>query len=324
MKPSLLTLALISSAFLVSSASAQYATDFEAPTFTSGTIHGQDTWTSSTPDRARILTGSEIAAAVTDLGMTPGVTVHSGSQALLVSGTGGSSATVRVIGGLEVETSVTLEVWAAPLMGTTNPISNMFVTMENITGGRAAAFRFGPAQSLDVGTDVTGIWQPTGLKWEPGKWYRLTMRADYATKTYDFSVDGVQVNTSPIPFYNPAVQNFGQIRIFRGSNQSGAIFDDLSVSASGPRRDIFWSETGGFDGPNLGAIYSAGFDGSDKVAIATGLNRPIGVTLDPKKRPHLLGGRRFCSEPQPHCPREPGWLQPHNSFHWAQDGRSSG
>ncbi|CAN5171314.1 hypothetical protein BH23VER1_BH23VER1_14510 [soil metagenome] len=45
-------------------------------------------------------------------------------------------------------------------------------------------------------------------------------------------------------------------------------------------QDIFWSETGGFAGPNLGAVYTAAFDGSGKSAIATGLNRPIGVDLD--------------------------------------------
>ncbi len=50
-------------------------------------------------------------------------------------------------------------------------------------------------------------------------------------------------------------------------------------SPSAFAQDIFWSETGGFSS-NLGAIYTAAFDGSGKTAIATGLNRPIGVALD--------------------------------------------
>jgi hypothetical protein len=282
MKPFIIT-GILSTALFVLSASAQYATDFEAPTYTAGmTIAGQDTWTSTTPDRAQILTEAEMAAAVTDLGMTPGETVRSGSQALLVSGTGASSATVRVISGLESETMVTLDIWVCPLMGTNNPIGNMFLAMENITGGRAAAFRFGPARSIDYGTTIDGVWQSTGLMWEPGTWYRFTMRVDYGTKTYDFLINGIKVNSSSIVFYNVAVQNFGQVRIFRGTNQSGMIVDDLTVTASGPRRDIFWSETGGFGGPNLGLIYSAAFDGSEKAAVATGLNRPIGLAVDPR------------------------------------------
>ena len=108
------------------------------------------------------------------------------------------------------------------------------------------------------------------------------MRVNYTSQTYDFSIDGVQVNTSPIPFYEAASDSFSQIRVYRGSNQAGVIVDDLSVSVAGPRREIFWSETGGFGGPNLGSVYSAAFDGSGKVAIVTGLNRPIGLALDIK------------------------------------------
>lgn len=278
----LLALVFISSALSVSTAFAQYATDFEAPTFTSGTIDGQDSWTSTNADRARVLTKSGIADELTILGASPGVTVHGGSQALLVSGAGGSSATVRVISGLEAESQVMLNVWVRPLTTATNPIGNVFVTMENSAGTRAAAFRFGPLQSIDYGTTVTGIWQATGKTWDPNTWYRMTMRVNYATRTYDFAVDGVQINSEPIPFYAGSSDSFSQIRVFRDSNQAGVIVDDLRVSVAGPRREIFWSETGGFGGPNLGSVYSAAFDGSDKVAIVTGLNRPIGLALDIK------------------------------------------
>jgi hypothetical protein len=275
---------LFSAAFLVSSAAlAQYATDFEAPTFTSGTtINGQDSWTSTTPDRARVLTATEIAGALTTLGLTPGTTVHSGSQALLVSGLGGNGPTIRAVTGLESETEVLLNVWVRPLTSSMNPTGNVFVTMENSAGTRAAAFRFGPSQSIDYGTAVSSVWQATGKKWDPNAWYRMSMRLDYTARTYDFSIDGVQVNTNPIPFYAATSDSFSQIRIFRGTDQAGMIVDDLSVAVAGPRREIFWSETGTWDAPKLGVIYSAAFDGTGKTAIATNLNRPIGVALDVK------------------------------------------
>jgi hypothetical protein len=55
------------------------------------------------------------------------------------------------------------------------------------------------------------------------------MDVDYSTKTYDFAVDGVPMNTEPIPFYHAASDNFVQVRIFRGAGQAGMIVDDLRV-----------------------------------------------------------------------------------------------
>ncbi len=52
-----------------------------------------------------------------------------------------------------------------------------------------------------------------------------------------------------------------------------------ALSSSAFSQDIFWSETGGF-AANVGAVYTASFDGSGKTSIATALNRPIGVALD--------------------------------------------
>jgi hypothetical protein len=274
---------LFSAAFLVSSAAyAQYATDFEAPTFTAGaTINGQDSWTTGPAINGRVLTGTQIAGELTTLGMSPGVTVHSGSQALLVSGTGASGATIRVIPGLGSETEVLLNVWVRPLTAATNPTGNLFLTMENSAGTRAAAFRFGPAQSIDYGL-VSSAWVPTGKRWDPNVWYRMTLRANYANKTYDFAIDGIQVNTSPIPFYAATSDSFAQVRIFRGTSQAGVIVDDLSVAVAGPRHEIFWSESGPWSGPKLGFVYSTAFDGTAKTAIATNITRPIGIALDVK------------------------------------------
>lgn len=213
------------------SAHAAFMTGFEPPVYVSGTINGQDSWTVSANDAtSRVLTAAEIETELTSAGLTPGVTVHGGAQALLVSGTGASNATIRGVTGLELETRVLLDVFARPLA--IGNLGNTFLTMEDSAGTRAAAFRFGPSNSIDYGTNVAGTWQASGFFWNTDTWYRLSMDVDYFNRTYDFSIDGIKVNTDPIPFYNnlsPA--NFAQLRIFRGSGQGGAIFDDLMVDA---------------------------------------------------------------------------------------------
>jgi hypothetical protein len=217
---------------------AAYVADFESPMFQTGPINGQDSWTTpvAVEQTARMLTADEIALELSNTGRNPGIPVHGGMQALAVSGAGASSATIRQIGGLESDRFVQLDVWARPLTaGTTGaPIGNIFLTMEDSTGDRAAAFRFGfvgGVQTIDYGTAITGVWQASGLQWAEDTWYQLTMTVDYATKTYDFAVNGAKVNANPIPFYTALSDDFRQIRIFRGSNQAGMIVDDLSVQA---------------------------------------------------------------------------------------------
>lgn len=208
---------------------AQYTTGFEPPFF-SGQISGQDAWnTAANPATARVLTGSEIATELTNAGVAPGLTVHGGDQALVVSGTGASNATIRLIPGLETERKIVLEVWTRLLL--TGSTGNIFLTMEDSTGDRAAAFRFGTAfgTTIDYGTNIASVWQSSGFFWNSDTWYRLTLSLDYSDKTYDFSIDGTQVNASPIPFYNAASDDFRQVRIFRGAGQAGMIVDDLTV-----------------------------------------------------------------------------------------------
>ena len=226
-------LSLLALGAISSTASAQYNTGFESPIFTSGTVNGQDSWTSTTPTLARVLTDTEIVSELSTMSITPGQTVHSGSQALFISGTGGSTATIRAIGGLSSENNVTFDVWTRPLTSAT--VGNTFVTMEDAAGDRAAAFRFGPANSIDYATQITtGLWTPTGQTWNADTWYRMTLDVDYAAKTYNFSINGAQMNAQPIPFYTSASDNFAQIRFFRGSNQAGLIADDLTVAVTVP------------------------------------------------------------------------------------------
>ncbi len=222
----------VSAVLITTSAWAQYVTGFETPTYVSGALGGQDSWTSTS---ATIMTAADLSAALSSVGLTPGTTVHGGSQGLFASGTG-SGASVRPVSGLSGENDVVLDVWARPLTPGTSgaALGNIFMTMEDSAGNRAAAFRFGydtatTTAHIDYGSSISGVWQTTGLAWNSDSWYRLTMSVDYAAKTYDFDVNGVRVNTSPIAFYNATSANFAQIRIFRGSNQAGMIVDDLTV-----------------------------------------------------------------------------------------------
>lgn len=206
--------------------------DFEAPTYVSGLLKDQDGWSNDFNDNAvRILTDTEIADVLTATGRTPGQTVHGGSQALLITGPALATTSIRSVTGLESEPNVTLDVWVRPLSAAAgNAIGNVFLTMENAGGTRAAAFRIGPLLSIDYGTAITGVWQATGLVADPDTWYRITMSLDYTARTYDFYVDGVKVNSDPIPFYTATSDSFRQIRIFRGANQAGMIVDDLNVT----------------------------------------------------------------------------------------------
>lgn len=218
--------------------------DFEPPTYVSGLLEGQDAWRNDQNGNAvRVRTAEEISTALAAAGLPVGTPVHGGGQALMVSGGGVATTTLRTITGLETESRVTLEVWVRPLAAgnTGAAIGNTFLTMENASGTRAAAFRLGPSNSLDYGSTNSGVWVATGQTWNENEWYRITMRLNYANRTYDFLINGTQVNAAPIPFYNLNSESFRQIRIFRGANQAGAIFDDLWVT--GPSRPQITSIT---------------------------------------------------------------------------------
>jgi hypothetical protein len=238
-------LAFVWAALLSTGAWAQYSTGFENPPFNSGTINGQDSWTNAAASEAavRVRTAAEIADDLMTAGLTPGMTVHGGSQALLVTGNIASSTTVRSVPGLDTQAVVLLDVWARPLTAGSagSPVGtatgNVFILMEDpdasSTSGRTAAFRFGVvagSQTIDyAASDQAGVWRASGTLWEANTWYRLTMSADYTTKTYDFFINGTKANVSPISFYHVDSTHFDHVRVFRGNNQAGMILDDLSV-----------------------------------------------------------------------------------------------
>lgn len=229
------TLAFLALATVAAPASAQYLTGFESPPFNAATVNLQDGWTSADPN-AFVRTASDIQSRLTAAGLSADNPVHRGDQALMVSGTG-TGASIRTIGGMETLPVVQLDVFARPLAATGAGTGNVFLTMEDAQGDRAAAFRFGVVsgnRTIDYGTNVSGFWQPTGLTWDPNSWYRITLTADYTSQTYDIAVNGTKVNVNPITFYSLNSTDFRQLRVFRGSNQAGMIVDDLRVSAPVP------------------------------------------------------------------------------------------
>ena len=229
---------------------------FEQPKYVSGPIEEQDYWINDlNGSNARVLASAEIAAFLDATGRNPALPVHEGSQALVVSGPGLSTATIRPIVGLESETNITLDVWMRPLSAGNvgNALGNTFVTLENASSVRAAGVRFGPGFSIDYGL-VGGAWVATGIIADPDTWYRITFKLNYATKTYDFFVNNNKINSSAIPFYTSTSDKPQQVRIFRGTGQAGLIMDELSVVGpaaapqlgirkSGDSLVLFWPST---------------------------------------------------------------------------------
>ena len=61
---------------------------------------------------------------------------------------------------------VLLDIWARPLIG--GSTGNIFLTMEDSGGDRAAAFRFGASfgNTIDYGTNIGTVWQPSTTIWD--------------------------------------------------------------------------------------------------------------------------------------------------------------
>jgi hypothetical protein len=202
--------------------------DFETPTYLSGVLDEQDGWQCNDNSAScQVLTASEITNFLDSITNITDNPVHSGSQALVFSGPGVAANAYRYFTGLETETDVTMDVWVRALEG--SPNGNVFVPLENSSGTRAAAFRIGPAYSIDYGL-VGGAWVPSGLVANPGEWHHIKIHANYSTKTYDFFVDDVQVNTNPIPFYTSTANRLDRVHLFKGAGQIGMILDDLNIS----------------------------------------------------------------------------------------------
>ena len=80
-----------------------------------------------------------------------------------------------------------------------------------------------------------------------------------------------------------------------------------------PPREIFWCETGGFV-ESQGSVWSCGFNGVGKTAIATGLSRPLDVALDAVHGHIYWAEDGSGSQPSPDCAGEFRWLQSNGAF----------
>lgn len=207
---------------------------FEAPAYSTGPIEEQNGWSNDQNGNiARVANSNQISNYLASAGLEPGQPVHGGNQALLIAGAGLATTSIRPVTGFESADKVTFDVWVRPLGAgsAASPTGNVFFTLENAAGVRAAAFRLGPNNSLDWGTSITGVWQASGVTYNENEWMRITFEVDYTAKTYDMLVNGVKANAEPIPFYTATSDRLRQIRIFRGANQAGAIFDDINVTS---------------------------------------------------------------------------------------------
>jgi hypothetical protein len=99
---------------------------------------------------------------------------------------------------------------------------------------------------------------------------------------------GLDQQDLPVPYRPFATTNlngngvgdvaFGGGKVFALNCNNGIIA--FNIKESPITTTIFWAEDGGFSGPQLGSVWKANADGSGKIAIATELNRPIGVAVD--------------------------------------------
>jgi hypothetical protein len=269
----------------------------------SGQLFLQDNWVGG--DRfPRVRTKAELEEELTLAGLNPANAVRTGDQALLVSKvdttTEPSGYLVRnQFSGLESETKVTLDFWSRPLTsgagadpsgtpaGNNKTIgerqSNMFFGIMDSTEQRVSAIRFGADTSgSNPYTNVTerhidfasatasNVWIKSGALWEADTWYNFRVDMDFSTKTYDFMINGVKMNSAPIQFYNTASTNAAKFFISRGTNQAGSIVDDVRIEATSNFPVI--TNNGDFDD-------DGDVDGADFLAWQRGLGTTSGAAL---------------------------------------------
>jgi hypothetical protein len=239
--------------------------------YVTGSLLLQDNWGSPSRS-PRVQTAAEIADELTAAGLNPANPVRTGDQALLVakidnstevSPPGGYLVRNTLIG-LETETKVTADFWLRPLTSglgadpAGTPAGNgktigerqgniFFGIMDSQSGGderRVAAVRFGVdtvgadpytnvvERHIDYGTNVAGVWAKSGALWQADTWYNFRFDMDFTTKTYDFFVNGDKANAAPIPFYQTDAIDAGKFFVSRGTNQAGAILDDVRIQAT--------------------------------------------------------------------------------------------
>lgn len=231
--------------------------------YVTGSVLFQDGWIGA-GNLPRVQTADEIAAELSAAGLNSGVTVRSGTQALLVAKVDANVETVgyfaeNVFASPITGSKVVMEYWARPLtsglgadpsgtpQGNGKTIGerqgNTFSGIADENRVRAAAIRFGVdtvgsnpyenvvARHIDFGSASAGaaVWVRSGVAWEPNQWFRFRFDLDYEAKTYDFLINGLKVNAEPIRFYNEDSVAAARMFVARGTNQAGQIIDDVRI-----------------------------------------------------------------------------------------------
>lgn len=232
--------------------------------------------------------------------------------------------------GLEGKQNVIVDFWARPLTtgaggnpngspgGTNTTIGerqgNIFIGVMDNAEVRAAAVRFDvdtipnlpepeppyqpvepniATRSIDWGSASAGsaVWVPSGILWEPDQWYNIKFDMDYVAKTYDLFVNDVKANADPIRFYNEASVDATRFFISRGTNQAGALLDDVQIYEKVPvTLTADYDDDGDVDGedfliwqrdPSLGPLadWTSQFGQTDATPAAGSVPEPAGAVV---------------------------------------------
>lgn len=184
-----------------------YVADFEEPTYApDATIHGIDGWTANDPTSATI----------------QGTTVYSRLVALLLKRGG---VVDQLFNSTDSAVWVDSYYRGAPI--------DVLPDLATLTSGSAlvAFTQSSGIICLNGNGSGGGAWAQTGIQIDPSRWYRVSLRIDYATHNYDIHVNGVLRKSGMGFLYNTG----DQLRGFRYvSGDTHSFLDHLSVSAVQP------------------------------------------------------------------------------------------
>lgn len=239
MLKNLMVVAAVGVAASGSQAAVLYATSFEQPTFVSGSLGGQDGWTSASNP-----------ANLFQVNATAGF-ARTGSQFVFADSSAGAANGSQwnfrpnVIAPVTSPSIIRASVWTAVLNNTVAAVrrtTSAGIDLYDDSG----AFRIGAIRIRNDGTVsiLNGFNQiaSTGAgAVTPNAYNQVAIEADFATHTLNYYVNGVLVGT-PAGFgvFDNAVTGFGDAdlwvtRLFTGTTgqaQSGghtALFDDFSL-----------------------------------------------------------------------------------------------
>lgn len=185
-------------------ARAAYQTGFEPPTYSVGSVNGQDGWV--------VNAGS--ATVQTN-------TVRTGVQALQVSADSLATRPLNETGEVVWVESYLRAVPSSAPAPDTSP--------------RSASIYFDQAAGimcLNGNGSGGGTWVPTGVAATAGTWYRVTVRLDFATKTWDCHINGT-LRLTNLGFKDNSVSSLNGMAV-RAQTGGTTHLDDVLVASVPP------------------------------------------------------------------------------------------